>query len=96
MFAIFCHLDKILFEVYLNNQPGFVRNVYTVCFIENERTLAELRGQLQAVLNTERSRMIEENRVNIDTLREEHTTRVTDLRHDYRAEVRTLSIGNNG
>lgn len=31
--------------------------------------------------------MIEENRATIENLREEHTSRVTELRHDYRAEV---------
>lgn len=54
---------------------------------ENERALTEVRSQLQLNLNRERSRMIEENRATIETLREEHTNRVTDLRHDYRAEV---------
>lgn len=54
---------------------------------ENERALTEVRSQLQMNLNRERSRMIEENRATIETLREEHTNRVTDLRHDYRAEV---------
>ncbi|CAH0755347.1 unnamed protein product [Diatraea saccharalis] len=58
--------------------------------IENERALAELRDQLLAALNRERTRMMEENRANIETLREEHTTRITDLRHDYRAEVERL------
>ncbi|XP_026730483.1 centrosomal protein of 164 kDa isoform X2 [Trichoplusia ni] len=58
--------------------------------IENERALSELRDQLQANLNKERGRMIEENRATIETLREEHTTRVTDLRHDYRAEIERL------
>ncbi|KAJ8719794.1 hypothetical protein PYW08_011969 [Mythimna loreyi] len=58
--------------------------------IENERTLSELRDQLQANLSKERARMIEENRATMESLREEHTTRVTDLRHDYRAEIERL------
>ncbi|KAF9424220.1 hypothetical protein HW555_000613 [Spodoptera exigua] len=58
--------------------------------IENERALCELREQLQANLSKERARMIEENRATIESLREEHTTRVTDLRHDYRAEIERL------
>ncbi|KAJ8720371.1 hypothetical protein PYW07_012414 [Mythimna separata] len=58
--------------------------------IENERTLSELRDQLQANLSKERGRMIEENRATMESLREEHTTRVTDLRHDYRAEIERL------
>ncbi|XP_045536816.1 centrosomal protein of 164 kDa isoform X1 [Papilio machaon] len=58
--------------------------------IENERALCELREQLQMSLNRERTRMIEENRATIETLREEHTTRITELRHDYRAEVERL------
>ncbi|XP_072930241.1 uncharacterized protein Cep164 isoform X2 [Epargyreus clarus] len=58
--------------------------------IENERALTEIRNQLQINLNRERSRMIEENRATIESLREEHTSRITDLRHDYRAEVERL------
>ncbi|XP_013173082.1 PREDICTED: centrosomal protein of 164 kDa isoform X2 [Papilio xuthus] len=58
--------------------------------IDNERALCELREQLQMSLNRERTRMIEENRATIETLREEHTTRITELRHDYRAEVERL------
>ncbi|KAF9801799.1 hypothetical protein SFRURICE_014953 [Spodoptera frugiperda] len=58
--------------------------------IENERALCELREQLQANLSKERARMIEENRATIESLREEHTTKVTDLRHDYRAEIERL------
>ncbi|XP_068629741.1 centrosomal protein of 164 kDa [Battus philenor] len=58
--------------------------------IDNERALSEVREQLQMTLNRDRTRMIEENRATIDTLREEHTTRITDLRHDYRAEVERL------
>ncbi|CAH1636752.1 unnamed protein product [Spodoptera littoralis] len=58
--------------------------------IENERALCELREQLQANLSKERARMIDENRATIEALREEHTTRVTDLRHDYRAEIERL------
>ncbi|CAG4959510.1 unnamed protein product [Parnassius apollo] len=58
--------------------------------IENERALTELREQLQMSLNAERTRMIEENKATIEALREEHTNRVTDLRHDYRAEVEHL------
>ncbi|CAH2041128.1 unnamed protein product, partial [Iphiclides podalirius] len=58
--------------------------------IENERTLAEVREQLQLELSKERSRMVEENRATIEALREEHTNRVTDLRLDYRAEVERL------
>ncbi|CAH2211205.1 jg23659, partial [Pararge aegeria aegeria] len=54
--------------------------------IENERALTEVHTQLQMNLNRERSRMIEENRATLETLREEHTSRVTELRHDYRAE----------
>ncbi|XP_039756986.1 uncharacterized protein LOC120631456 [Pararge aegeria] len=58
--------------------------------IENERALTEVHTQLQMNLNRERSRMIEENRATLETLREEHTSRVTELRHDYRAEVERL------
>ncbi|XP_052742105.1 centrosomal protein of 164 kDa [Bicyclus anynana] len=58
--------------------------------IENERALTEVHSQLQMNLNRERSRMIEENRATLETLREEHTNRVTELRHDYRAEVERL------
>ncbi|CAH0727188.1 unnamed protein product, partial [Brenthis ino] len=58
--------------------------------IENERALSDIHSQLQMNLNRERSRMIEENRATVESLREEHTTRITDLRHDYRAEVERL------
>ncbi|KAJ0175970.1 hypothetical protein K1T71_008144 [Dendrolimus kikuchii] len=59
---------------------------------ENERALSELRDQLNASFSRERARMIEENKTTIETLREEHTARVTDLRHDYRAELSVASI----
>ncbi|XP_059062931.1 centrosomal protein of 164 kDa [Achroia grisella] len=58
--------------------------------IENERALSDLREQLQASFNRERTRIIDENRATIESLREEQTSKVTELRHDYRAEVERL------
>jgi hypothetical protein len=55
--------------------------------VENERALSELRDRLSTELHRERASVMEETRAAIDSLREEHTNRVTELRHDYRAEV---------
>lgn len=57
---------------------------------ESERALSEIREQMQANVLRERTRIVEETKGTIEALREEQTARVTELRHDYRAEVLTF------
>lgn len=60
-------------------------------FLENERTLREIRDKSIAELDMEKARFMEERQLFLSKLQEEHIAKVKDLKEDYRAEVRLLN-----